>query len=280
MIRRLAEAIKVPGSSPRDWSRHHRNEGLNRLAAVRVTRWYDQLDADQLVELQRLLGLPSRGDQLAEVIPPEPAELLATAYTAQIEEIAPASLQDREEELAELAGFCASDAFYAWWQAPPWAGKTALMSWFATHPPVNVDVVSARPLGRAGAAERARPSGRGDTRMPTGRSRVALKGWVSHPLLVWVIITQPDVPVCVIVHIAKLDGHRFTCDVGRSLTQNDTLRSDYEWSEDMRKMAMRASIVTASALPSDLGAIAAAPMAQAAAAANSHLAPRAYSAPR
>src|SRR5262249_28563748 len=42
----------------------------------------------------------------------------------------------------ELVGFCAGDAPYAWWQAGPWAGKTALMSWFVLHPPAGVDVVS------------------------------------------------------------------------------------------------------------------------------------------
>jgi hypothetical protein len=58
------------------------------------------------------VGLPRSGDQLANVIPAEPGQLLAAAYTEYIEEyiedgIAPVQLQDREQELAELTAFCA-----------------------------------------------------------------------------------------------------------------------------------------------------------------------------
>ena len=31
---------------------------------------------------------------------------------------------------------------YAWWRAPAWAGKSALMSWFVLHPPPGVRVIS------------------------------------------------------------------------------------------------------------------------------------------
>jgi lipopolysaccharide biosynthesis regulator YciM len=122
-------------------SRHHRNEGLNRLAGVRVSRWYDQLDADQRAQLQALIALPPVVTQLVDVIPREPAHLLAAAYTEYVEDIAPQVLLDREQELAELTAFCAGDEFCAWWRAGPWAGKTALASWFALHPPIGVTVV-------------------------------------------------------------------------------------------------------------------------------------------
>ncbi|MEC3955870.1 caspase family protein [Nocardia sp. CDC153] len=70
-------------------------------------------------------------------------ELTATAYTAQIRDLTPADgLLDREAELRELAEFCSGDEPYVWWQAGPWAGKTAIMTWFALHPPPNVRVVS------------------------------------------------------------------------------------------------------------------------------------------
>ena len=43
---------------------------------------------------------------------------------------------------------------YAWWQAGPWAGKSALASWFVTHPPAGVDIVSFFITGRlAGQAD-------------------------------------------------------------------------------------------------------------------------------
>ena len=50
--------------------------------------------------------------------------------------IVPAELIGAYAELAELTGFCEGDEAYAWWQGEPWAGKTALTSWFVLrHPP-------------------------------------------------------------------------------------------------------------------------------------------------
>lgn len=68
-----------------------------------------------------------------------------TRYRFQVERIAPEVLEDREAELAELAGFCldpGTSGQYRWWRAGPWAGKSAVMSWFVLHPPPGVRVVS------------------------------------------------------------------------------------------------------------------------------------------
>ena len=69
---------------------------------------------------------------------------LHSAYLEQVGRIAPVQLHDRDTELAELAAFCTEPGRgpYAWWRAPAWAGKTALMSWFVLHPPPRVQVVS------------------------------------------------------------------------------------------------------------------------------------------
>lgn len=50
----------------------------------------------------------------------------------------------RDRELAELAEFCtaADRGPYVWWQAPAWAGKTALMASFVLAPPPGVRIVS------------------------------------------------------------------------------------------------------------------------------------------
>ena len=64
-----------------------------------------------------------------------------SAYLEQVRDIAPRELLDREAELAELAAFCSGDTSYTWWQAGPWAGKSALVSWFVLHPPQGMDVV-------------------------------------------------------------------------------------------------------------------------------------------
>ena len=62
-----------------------------------------------------------------------------------------------DEELAELADWCTGgDEVYAWWQARPRAGKSALMAWLVLHPPPRTCVVSffvtARLAGQADSA--------------------------------------------------------------------------------------------------------------------------------
>lgn len=106
---------------------HHRSDGLGRLAAARVT---DLLD-DAAGGLRDLLGLPPRLDDVAG-----PKE---ATYRRQIRNIAPEELLGREGEQLALAGFADP---YGWWEAPAWGGKTALMAWFALHPPPDVHVVA------------------------------------------------------------------------------------------------------------------------------------------
>ena len=65
------------------------------------------------------------------------------AYLEQVRRIAPPyppGLRDRDAELAELGRFCldAGGPCYVWWQAGPWAGKSALMSSFVLRPPLEV----------------------------------------------------------------------------------------------------------------------------------------------
>ncbi|MFC9005640.1 P-loop NTPase family protein [Streptomyces microflavus] len=66
-----------------------------------------------------------------------------SGYRQQVLRIAPPELAGRQAELDELAAFCTAPdrASYVWWRAPAWAGKTALMSWFALHPPQSVKIV-------------------------------------------------------------------------------------------------------------------------------------------
>ncbi|MEU5697148.1 hypothetical protein [Actinosynnema sp. NPDC020468] len=64
-------------------------------------------------------------------------------YREYVRQIAPAALVERDAELAALAAFCAAAGpHYLWWRAPKWSGKSALLSWFALHPPPDVRVVS------------------------------------------------------------------------------------------------------------------------------------------
>ncbi|MFF9015358.1 hypothetical protein ACF09C_20625 [Streptomyces sp. NPDC014870] len=80
-----------------------------------------------------------------------------SAYLHQVRAIAPSELRDRKAELEELTAFCTDPVSpgYLWWRAPAWAGKSALMAWFALHPPAGTRVVSFFVTGRfAGHADR------------------------------------------------------------------------------------------------------------------------------
>ncbi len=120
-------------------SRHHLSDGPGRLAAGRVDRWAERLSATELRELEALLGSGLTPDALPDVVTPSAARgATGMPFGARLLDLAPAELRERDDELARLAEFCAGADPYAWVQAPPWAGKTALAAWFALHPPSGV----------------------------------------------------------------------------------------------------------------------------------------------
>jgi hypothetical protein len=127
---------------------HHPSEGTGRLTARRIDRAYEQLSGLDLGRLVQWLELAPAVDGLPDVVPAEPGQFIRSAYLEQVRDIAPDELIGRDGELAEWAEFCAGPDSYTWWQAGPWAGKTALASWFVTHPPAGIDVVSFFITGR------------------------------------------------------------------------------------------------------------------------------------
>lgn|GEM_PF-6458329 len=64
-----------------------------------------------------------------------------SAYLAQVSDISPEDLLGRDDDIEVLEEFCRGNAPYLWWRAGPWAGKTALLSWFTLHPPPEVDII-------------------------------------------------------------------------------------------------------------------------------------------
>ncbi|MEV0172918.1 trypsin-like peptidase domain-containing protein [Streptomyces sp. NPDC050803] len=52
---------------------HHRGDGLGRLSAVRVDRWYELLTGAELTALHRLAGLPPTATALTRLTAPHPA---------------------------------------------------------------------------------------------------------------------------------------------------------------------------------------------------------------
>ena len=63
------------------------------------------------------------------------------ALLEHVRELAPATLEDRDAELAELNAFCFGAEPYVWWQGEPWSGKTALLAKFVLEPPDGVDML-------------------------------------------------------------------------------------------------------------------------------------------
>ena len=133
---------------------HHPSEGTGRLTARRIDRAYDQLPQPDLGRLVQWLGLAPAISGLPDVVPAGRGQFVRSAYLEQVRDIAPDELIGRDGELAEWAEFCVGPGTYAWWQAGRWAGKSALASWFVTHPPAGVDIVSFFITGRlAGQAD-------------------------------------------------------------------------------------------------------------------------------
>ncbi|MEW2427829.1 trypsin-like peptidase domain-containing protein [Micromonospora sp. NPDC047644] len=123
-------------------AQHQRREGLNRLTAIPLVTWLDRVTGRERAEVLGGLGM-ERDEPLNDV-----AITSTSAYQAQARDIAPENLVGRALEMDALTGFCAGDEAYVWWQASPWAGKTALMSSFILTPPAGVQVVSFFVTGR------------------------------------------------------------------------------------------------------------------------------------
>jgi tetratricopeptide (TPR) repeat protein len=82
-------------------------------------------------------GYANTGIHIGDVhISPPPR----SGYRYQVELIAPDMLRGRDAELAELADFCTAPEgpVLAWWQAPAWSGKSALLAHFVLDPPTGV----------------------------------------------------------------------------------------------------------------------------------------------
>jgi hypothetical protein len=140
LANRIAADDRLDGSPKKDLIRRIISEGgpavLEDVLAVAQTlaRACGQDEHSVAAQVIQLMRSPRQ--------PPVPTPLLSprSAYLAQIRQIAPPTLISRETELQQLAGFCLDEQVgtYTWWQAPPWAGKSALLSTFVLNPPEMV----------------------------------------------------------------------------------------------------------------------------------------------
>lgn len=113
--------------------------------------WAARLAAAQRVSRS---GLGGRGPRVGAA---SPGRLLRGASQALLD-VQPVDFVGREEELDSLERFVTAPSgspAYLWWQAGPWAGKTALLSWFtARRRPAGVDVAHYVIAGRLGTDRR------------------------------------------------------------------------------------------------------------------------------
>jgi hypothetical protein len=163
-----------PPGAQRDWLAHceevHRGNGFPSLRALGKEM---HLAATRVGELLRGEGLPVDEEQSRALLAAlgaadgetrkgvrlyraaraeldqaaqaegSPGWWLRSGYVRLVGDIAPLRLLGRDDELDELARWCASaDEAYVRWQAGPRAGKSALMSWLVLHPPPGTWVIS------------------------------------------------------------------------------------------------------------------------------------------
>ncbi|WP_161965209.1 hypothetical protein [Ornithinimicrobium cerasi] len=95
------------------------------------------------LEFSTMLGLPADLDSLPDMTQGSSrTSAVLAAYARDVRAIAPETLFGRSSELADLVSFIASHEQYLWWQAGPWAGKTAFSATIAFDPPGGVEVAS------------------------------------------------------------------------------------------------------------------------------------------
>lgn len=137
-------------------ARHHLRESVGVLTIRPLTGLFVAASAEELACWREALPqLTGSADQLVNVTSPTEAELTERRVQRVAARLAPRVLVARDDELAGLAAFAGSGDRWRWVQGDAFAGKTALLAWFALHPPPDLDVAAcflARTTGDANAA--------------------------------------------------------------------------------------------------------------------------------
>ena len=122
---------------------HHPREGLATLTVCPVDQLFGSASADQLQAWRAALPqLPATAEDLWLATPPTLKKIEVARARRAVEALAPRVLIGRGAELAALEAFTGSGMQWRWIQGDAFAGKTALLAWFALHPPERVDVVA------------------------------------------------------------------------------------------------------------------------------------------
>ena len=122
---------------------HHPQEGLATLTVCPVEQLFGCAPEDQLEAWHAALPqLPATAGNLWLATPPTVRKIVEARARQAAEAFSPRVLIGRGAELAALEEFTASDMRWRWIQGDAFAGKTALLAWFALHPPERVDVAA------------------------------------------------------------------------------------------------------------------------------------------
>jgi Trypsin-like peptidase domain len=122
---------------------HHPLEGLATLTVCPVEQLFGSASADELQAWRAALPqLPATAEDLWLATPPTLKRIEVARARRAVEALAPRVLIGRGAELAALESFTGSGIQWRWLQGDAFAGKTALLAWFALHPPERVDVVA------------------------------------------------------------------------------------------------------------------------------------------
>ena len=122
---------------------HHLREGLATLTVRPIEQLLGSVSEDQLEAWRAALPqLPATAADLWLATPPTVRKIEVARARRAAEALAPGVLIGRSAELAVLEEFTASDMRWRWIQGEAFAGKTAVMAWFAVHPPEHVDAAA------------------------------------------------------------------------------------------------------------------------------------------
>ncbi len=135
---------------------HHPLEGLSTLTVRPIEQLFNYGSATELNTWRAALPqLPPSAERLWLVTPRAARKIEVAGARRAVERSAPKVLIGRSAELAALNTFTRSGARWRWLQGDAFAGKTALLAWFALHPSDQVDIVACflRPVGGDNTAE-------------------------------------------------------------------------------------------------------------------------------
>jgi hypothetical protein len=136
-------AVWVSGRLVGVIGQHHPRQGPGVLTVRPLTGLFEAGPAEELAAWRGALPqLGARAEDLSLARLPSARQLVERRAQRAAADLVPPVLVARGEELADLTAFVGSQERWRWIQGGAFVGKTALLAWFALHPPEGVDVAA------------------------------------------------------------------------------------------------------------------------------------------